>query len=141
MEKAELNEVFKEMVNAILENKLKLQVEEVDTGIFISSVASVEHMKSPAHKGDIKENTGMLVDMKVRDVVKGLLNRLVIRVYIDERGKVLIKNKGIHEAELLESDLKRIKLKEMEKLLEEKSNKISEAVKAALERIMRQTFF
>ena len=145
-EKAGLNELLRVIMNGILEVEkgkgLKLRVEEVDTGIFVSPVAAAEVMKSPAHREDIKENTGMLIDMKVKEVVKGLLNRLVIRAHINERREVLIKNKGVHEAELLESDLKGIKIgEEKEKMLEEKANRISEAVKEALERIMRQTFF
>ena len=44
--------------------------------------------------------------------------------------------------EILESDLEDVKLgKEREKILKEKSHQISEAVKVAIERIMRQTFF
>ena len=145
-EKAGLNELLRVIMNGILEVEkgkgLKLRVEEVDTGIFVSPVAAAEVMKSPARREDIKENTGMLIDMKVKEVVKGLLNRLVIRAHINERREVLIKNKGVHEAELLESDLKGIKIgEEKEKMLEEKANRISEAVKEALERIMRQTFF
>jgi len=141
-EKAGLNDLLKEITNGILEEEKwkvpRLRVEEVDTGIFVSPVAAVELMKSPARKEDMKENTGLLVDMKVREVVKGLLNRLVIRVHINERREVLIKNKRVHEAEILDSDLKGIKIgKEREKMLEEKSNRISEAVKAALERLMR----
>lgn len=140
-EKAGLNNLLKEITNGILEEeegkRFKLRVEEVDTGIFVSPIAAVEVMKSPAYKEDMKENTGMLIDMKVKEVVKGLLDRLVIRVQINERREVLIKNKGVHEAEILESDLKGIKIeKEREKILEEKSNRISEVVKAALERIM-----
>ncbi len=60
-----------------------------------------------------------------------------MRLQINERGEVVIKNKGVHEAEILESDLNDLKLsKECEKILEEKTNKVSRALKAALERIM-----
>jgi len=141
MEKIELNDLLMEMMNEILgeegSEKLKLRVEEVDAGIFVSPVATVELIKSPAHMEDVKENTGMLIDMKVRDVVKGLLNRVMIRLHINERKEVLIKNQGVHEAEILESDLEDVKLrKEREKILEEKSHQISEAVTVAIERIM-----
>lgn len=142
MEKIELNDLLMEIVNGILgeegSEKLKLRVEEVDAGIFVSPVAATELIKSPAHMEDVKENTGMLIDMKVRDVVRGLLNRMLIRLHINERREVLIKNQGVHEAEILESDLEDVKLrKEREKILEEKSNTMSEAVKVAFERIMR----
>ncbi len=143
-----VDDVLKEMVNAILEDekekmeegkgKLKLQVEEVDTGIFFSPVTATELIKSPAHMEDLKENTGMLIDMKVREVVRGLLTRVVMISHINERKEVLIKNHGVHEAEILKTDLEDAKLKEeREKILEEKSNMMSKAVKAALERIMR----
>lgn len=76
--------------------------------------------------------------MKVREAVTGLLNRVMIRLHINERREVLIKNKGVHEAEILESDLEdRKSRKEREKILKEKSHQMSEAVKVALERIMR----
>ncbi len=141
-EKAGLNNALKEIMNGILEGeegteKLKLQVEEMDTGIFVSPVVAVELIKSPAYKEDVKENTGMLIDMKVREVVKGLLSRMLMRLHINERREVVIKNKGVHEAEILESDLNDFKpRKECEEILEEKTNKVSKAVKAALERIM-----
>ena len=139
----ELNNELKEIMKGILEGeegseKLKLRVEEVDTGIFVSPVVAVELIKSPAYKEDVKENTGMLIDIKVREVVKGLSNRVLIKLHVNERRKVVIKNKGIHEAEILKSDLKDFKLrKECEKILEEKTNKISKMVKVSLERIMR----
>lgn len=141
VENTELNEVLKGMMNEILEvegsEKLKLRVEEVDAGIFVSPVAAIELIKSPVHSEDVKENTGILIDMKVREVMKGLLNRVLVRLHINERREVLIKNQGVHEAEILESDLEDVKLKkEREKILEEKSSQMSEAVKAALERIM-----
>lgn len=140
-EKAELNNELKGIMNGILEGEEgseKLRVEEVDTGIFVCPVTAVELIRSPAYKEDLKENTGMLIDMKVREVVNGLLNGVLIRLHINDRRKVLIKNQGVHEVEILESDLKDVKRrKECEKMLEEKTNKISNAVKVALERIMR----
>lgn len=143
VENEELNAVLRETMNNILEahgsESLKLRVEEVDAGIFVSPVAETELIKSPVYKGDVKENTGMLIDMKVREVVEGLLNRVMIRLHINERGEVLIKNHGVHEAEILESDLEDVKLrKERERILKEKSHQMSKVVKVALERIMRQ---
>ncbi len=115
VEKAELTGKLREIMNGIIEGEgsenLKLRVEEVDTGIFISPVAAVELIKSPAYKEDAKENTGMLIDMKVREGVKGLLNRVLIMLHINERRKEVIKNKGVHEAEILESDLEDVKLR------------------------------
>lgn len=144
-EKGELNDVLSEILNRILEEeegneKLKLRVEKVDTGIFVSPIAGAELIKSPVYKEDVKENTGMLIDMKVREVVKGLLNRVLIRLHINERREVLIKNHGVHEAEILDSDLEDIKLrKEREEILKAKSHQMSEAVRVALERIMTKS--
>ncbi len=70
-EKAGLNNALKEIVNGILEGEEgseKLRVEEVEIGIFVSPVVNVELIKSPAYKEDVKEYTGMLIDMKVRGV-------------------------------------------------------------------------
>ncbi len=140
VEKAGLNDALKEIMNDSLEEeseKLKLRVEEVDAGIFVSPVAAAELIKSPAYREDVKENTGWLIDMKVREVVKGLLNRVMVRLHINERREVLIKNKGVHEAEILESDLEEDKLKkEREKMFEKKSNVMSEVVKVAIKRVM-----
>lgn len=141
MEKIELNDLLKVMMNEILgaegSEKLKLRVEEVDAGIFVSPVVAIEFIKSPMYKEDVKENTGMLIDMKVREAVKGLLNRVMIKLHINERREVLIKNQGVHEVEILKSDLEGVKLREeRERILEEKSHQISKAVKVAIERIM-----
>jgi len=79
----------------------------------------------------------MLVEMKVREVVEGLLNRVLIRLRINDRREVEIMNRGVHEAEILKTDIVDVKLKdERERILEEKSNIMSRAVKVALERIM-----
>jgi len=148
-EKIELNELLIEMVNEVLEEEgkgLRLRVEEVDAGVFVPSVtAAAEVIKSPAYKEDVKENTGLLVDMKVREVAKGLLNGVLIKLDINERREVWIKNHGVHEAEILESDLKSSGIEKgigigekAEKMLEEKSHQIAEAVKAALERMMKR---
>jgi hypothetical protein len=151
VEKIELNDLLIEMVNEVLEEEgkgLRLRVEEVDASIFVPTVtAADEVIKSPAYKEDVKENTSLLVDMKVREVAKGLLNGVLIKLHINERREVWIKNHGVHEAEILESDLnsssseieKGIGIgKETEKMLEEKSHQISGAVKAAIERMMRR---
>jgi hypothetical protein len=146
-EKIELNELLIEMVNEVLEEEgkgLRLRVEEGEVGVFVPSVtAAAEVIKSPAYKEDVKENTSLLVDMKVREVAKGLLNRVLIKLDINERREVWIKNHGVHEAEILESDLKSSGIEkgigeETEKMLEEKSHQISGAVKAAIERMMRR---
>jgi hypothetical protein len=135
------------MVNEVLEEEgkgLRLRVEEGEVGVFVPSVtAAAEVIKSPAYKEDVKENTSLLVDMKVREVAKGLLNRVLIKLDINERREVWIKNHGVHEAEILESDLKSSGIEkgigeEAEKMLEEKSHQISGAVKAAIERMMRR---
>ncbi|MGB2841574.1 MAG: hypothetical protein WBC40_03715 [Halobacteriota archaeon] len=141
MEKIELNDLLKEMINEILgaegSEKLKLRVEEVDAGIFVSPAVAIEFIKAPMYKEDVKENTGMLIDMKVREAVKGLLNRVMIKLHINERREVLIKNQGVHEVEILKSDLEGVKLREeRERILKEKSHQISKAVKVAIERIM-----
>jgi len=138
--RGELNNVLKELMNGILEEENenpKLRVEDVDTGIFVSPVAATELIKSPVAKEDVRENTGMLVEMKVREVVEGLLNRVLIRLRINDRREVEIMNRGVHEAEILKTDIVDVKLKdERERILEEKSNIMSRAVKVALERIM-----
>jgi len=108
MEKIELNDLLMEMVNEVLEEEgkgLGLQVEEVDAVIIVCPDSTVELTMSPAYKEDVKENTSLLIDMKVREVAKGLLNRVMIKLHINERKEVLIKSKGVHEAEILESDL------------------------------------
>ena len=51
----------------------------------------------------MKENTGMQIDMKVRETVNKLLNRVMVRLHINERREVLIKNQRVHEAEILVS--------------------------------------
>lgn len=53
----------------------------------------------------MKENTGMQIDMKVRETVNKLLNRVMVRLHINGRREALIKNQRVHEAEILESDL------------------------------------
>ncbi len=141
MEKIVLNDLLMEIVNEVLEEEGKglklLRVEEVDVGILICPDGTLELIKSPAYKDDVRENTGMLIDMKVREVVNGLLNKVLIRLHINERREVVIKNKGVHEAEILDSEFKDIELrKELEKILEGRSNTTSRAVKIALERIM-----
>jgi len=134
----ELNNILKELMNGILEEdneNPKLRVEDVDTGIFVSPVAATELIKSPVAKEDVRENTGMLVEMKVR--VEGLLNRVLIRLHINDRREVEIRNRGVHEAEILKGDMVDVKLKEeRERMLEEKSSIMSRTVKVALERIM-----
>ncbi|MEA2033094.1 MAG: hypothetical protein U9N41_05880 [Euryarchaeota archaeon] len=139
VEKAGLNNELKEIMNGILEGEEgteKLRVEEVDTGIFVSPFASRELIKSPAYKEDVRENTGLLIDMEVREVMKGLLNKVLMRLQINGRREVEIKNKGIYEAEVSESVLRDFKRrKECDRIMEEKTNKISRALKVALERI------
>ena len=82
----------------------------------------------------------LLIDTRVREVMRGLLNRVLIKLHINERKDVLIKSRGVHEAEILESDLNSGgKISEAtKKMLEEKSHQISEAVRAALEQMMRR---
>ncbi len=135
-----LDDILKEVMNGILEEENenpKLRVEEVDTGIFVSPVTATELIKSPVARDDVRENTGMLVEMKVREVVEGLLNRVLIRLHINERREVEIRNRGVDEAEILKSDVADERLNEDRKrILEEKSSTMSRVVKVALERIM-----
>lgn len=55
VEKAELNGKLREIMKGIIEGEgsegLKLRVEEVDTGIFVSPVAATELIKSPGSRG------------------------------------------------------------------------------------------
>lgn len=78
IEKIELNSLLMEMANEVLEEVgkgLRLRVEEVDAGIIISPDSPAEVIRSPAYKEDVKENTSLLMDTKVREVARGLLNR------------------------------------------------------------------
>lgn len=136
--KAGLNDALKEIMNGILEEgNEKLRVEEVDTGIFVCPIVNVEHIKSPAYKEDLKKNTGMLVDIKVREVIDGLLNGVLMWLHINGRREVEIKRRAIDEVEIRESDLNDSKLrKDWDKIQEEKTNKVSRVVKVALEQIM-----
>ena len=108
VEKVDLSILLMEMANEVLEEEgkgLRLRVEEVNAGIIVCPDSSAEVIKSPAYKEDIKENTSLLIDTKVREIMKGLLNRVLIKLHINERKEVLIKSRGVHEAEILESDL------------------------------------
>ncbi|MBA7526758.1 hypothetical protein ES705_18928 [subsurface metagenome] len=138
MEKIELNYLLKGLLNEILEEGTGLRVEEVDAGIFVSPTGITEYIKSYPYAEDIEENTGMLINVKVRETANELLNRVMIRLQINERMRVLIKSKDVQEVEILNSDLEEGELgEEREKMLEQKTNRIAEAVKASLEWIMR----
>ena len=138
MEKIELNYLLKGLLNEILEEGTGLRVEEVDAGIFVSPTGVTEYIKSYPYAEDIEENTGMLINVKVRETANELLNRVMIRLQINERMRVLIKSKDVQEVEILNSDLEEGELgEEREKMLEQKTNRIAEAVKASLEWIMR----
>lgn len=138
MEKIELNYLLKGLLNEILEEGTGLRVEEVDAGIFVSPTEITEYIKSYPYAEDIEENTGMLINVKVREIASELLNRVMIRLQINERMRVLIKSKDVQEAEIRNSDLEEGELgEEREKMLEQKTNRIAEAVKASLEWIMR----
>ncbi len=140
MERIELNSLLKGILNEILEERTGLRVEDVDAGIFVSPTETIEFIKSYAYAEDVKENTGMLINTKVREVVNGLLHRVMIRLQINERKRVLIKSKEVQKAEILKNDCEEGELvEEQEKMLELKTNKIAEAVKIALEWIMRST--
>ncbi len=140
MEKVELNYLLKGILNEILEEGTGLRVEDVEVGIFVSPTATTEFIESYPYAEDIKENMGMLINMKVREVVNGLLHRVMIRLQINERKRVLIKSKEVQETEILNSDLEEGELvEERKKILVQKTNRIAEAVKIALEWIMRST--
>ncbi len=137
-----LNDILKDLMNGILEEEagnenLKLLVEAVDTGIFVSPGATMELIKSPITREDVRENIGMLIEMKVREVMGGLLNRILIRLHISASREVEIRNRGVHEAEILGDDVEDSSLKEDRvRILEEKSTVMSRTVKLALERLM-----
>ncbi len=137
-----LNNLLKELMNCILEeevdnNNLKLLVEAVDTGIFVSSGATTELIKSLVRKDEVREDIGMLIEMNVREVMEGLLNNVLIRLHINASREVKIDNSGVHEAEILENDIEDNKLKEARvRILEDKTTVISGTVKLALERLM-----
>jgi len=138
MEKIELNYLLKGLLNEILEEGTGLRVEEVDAGIFVSPTEIAEYIKSYPYAEDVEENMGMLINVKVREIANELLNRVMIRLQINERMRVLIKSKDVQEVEILNSDLEEGELREeREKMLEQKTNRIAEAVKASLEWIMR----
>ncbi|MGB2841233.1 MAG: winged helix-turn-helix domain-containing protein [Halobacteriota archaeon] len=138
MEKIELNYLLKGLLNEILEEGTGLRVEEVDAGIFVSPTEITEYIKSYPYAEDIEENMGMLINVKVKEIANELLNRVMIRLQINERMRVLIKSKDVQEVEILNSDLEEGELgEEREKMLEQKTNRIAEAVKASLEWIMR----
>ena len=138
MEKIELNYLLKGLLNEILEEGTGLRVEEVDAGIFVSPTEITEYIKSYPYAEDVEENMGMLINVKVREIANELLNRVMIRLQINERMRVLIKSKDVQEVEILNSDLEEGELREeREKMLEQKTNRIAEAVKASLEWIMR----
>lgn len=138
MEKIELNYLLKGLLNEILEEGTGLRVEEVDAGIFVSPTGIAEYIKSYPYAEDVEENMGMLINVKVREIANELLNRVMIRLQINERMRVLIKSKDVQEVEILNSDLEEGELREeREKMLEQKTNRIAEAVKASLEWIMR----
>jgi len=140
MEKIELNYLLKEIMNEILEEGTGLRVEEVDTGILVSPIESPEFIKSYPYAEDVRENTGMSINMKVKEITSELLNRVMIRLQINERKRVLIKSKEVQEAEILNSDLEEGELgEEREKMLVQKANRIAKVVKIALEWIMRST--
>lgn len=138
MEKIELNYLLKGLLNEILEEGTGLRVEEVDAGIFVSPTGIAEYIKSYPYAEDVEENMGMLINVKVKEIANELLNRVMIRLQINERMRVLIKSKDVQEVEILNIDLEEGELREeREKMLEQKTNRIAEAVKASLEWIMR----
>ncbi len=138
MEKIDLNYLLKTLMNEILEEGAGLRVEEVDTGIFVSPSESTEFIKPYPYAEDVKVNTEMLINMKVREIANELLNRVIIRLKINERKRVLIKSKEVQEAEILNTDLEEGKLREeREKMLMQKANRTAKSVKTALEWIIR----
>ncbi len=140
MEKIELNYLLKGILNEILEEGTGLRVEDVEAGIFVSPTETTEFIKSYPYAEDIEKNMGMLINIKVREVVNGLLHGVMIRLQINERKRVLIKSKEVQESEILNSDLEEGELvEEREKILVQKTNRVAEAVKIALEWIMRST--
>jgi hypothetical protein len=135
-----VDEKLKTMVNEILagvKTQSEFHVESLDIGIFVSPMATDELIKSPIDMEDLKENTGILVDLNVMEVTRGLLNRVMVRLHIDARKKIMIKNHGTHEAEIERCDVNETHLTgETKNLLHEKSRITAEAVKGVLDRIM-----
>jgi hypothetical protein len=135
-----VDEKLKRMVNEILageKTQSKFHIESLDIGMFVSPMATHELIKSPIDMEDLKENTGILVDLNVMEVTRGLLNRVMVRLHVDARKKIMIKNHGTHEAEIERCDVNEEHLTdETKNLLYEKSRTTAEAVKRALDRIM-----
>ncbi|MHC1636054.1 MAG: hypothetical protein ACXQTS_05485 [Candidatus Methanospirareceae archaeon] len=138
-----LDELLLVIVNEILDKEgvkrgLRMRVEEIDAGVFASPVVTTEVIKTPIQEGDLRENTGMLVDVKVREVADGLLNKIMIKLHIDDRREVLISGKEVYESEILEGDVKGGRLgRERRRLFEEKADILSKAVKTAIESIIK----
>lgn len=149
-EKADFNEVLRELLTAALESakgseKFKLHVEDAEAGLVIYNEDILadcpenllEDIVYPVYQEDLKEDAILLVDMDVRDVVQGLLSKMLIRVYINDNREVEIKHNTIYEAEVSARDLADVKLRgACEELLEEKANVISKVLKAAIVQMM-----
>ncbi|RLG36435.1 hypothetical protein DRN79_04890 [Methanosarcinales archaeon] len=116
------------------EERLELEIEGVDAGVFLSSVVAKEFVR-PAKMDDLRENTDMLIEIVVREVDTDLQNRIMVKLQIDEHGDVIIKNHGVQEAEILESyvDSESGGLRaEIRRRIERKSVEVASALRDAI---------
>ncbi len=132
------DEKLRKMINEMLRNQsqVRLHVDEIDVGLFVSPAATTELIKTPVYVDEIKENIGMLIDLKVREDTTGLSNKVVMRMCIDEDGKVKIRNSNVHEAEIMEEDVHDGKLSnDREEILSRKEEICSRVVMEAMNAI------
>jgi len=151
-EKADFNSLLQEIMNTTLESekgngKLTLCVEDVDMGIFIypddvlvdSSYYDLGDLVYPVYTEDLTVDASLLAELIVREDTGGLLSKMLMRIYINEKREVEIKNRAIYETEISERDLKTLEQrKAVEEMLEDKTNVLAEVMKGALERIMKE---
>ncbi len=149
-EKADFNEQLKRLINNALKSRegndtVRLCVEDIDAGVLIypddvfedSPDDILEDIAYPVYKEDLTVDATLLIDLLVREDVRGLLSKMLVRLCINEDREVVIKNKVIYESEILARDLQSSEAKRAcEKILSEKANMMSEVVRVALEQIM-----
>ncbi len=152
-EKADFNSTLRGIMNATLDSeegnrKLTLCVEDLDMGIFIYpddrladflEVECLGDLVYPVYTDDLTVDASLLAELRVREDAGGLLSKVLMRLYINEKREVEIKNKTIYETEILGREITTVKQrKACEEMLEEKTNILADVLKRALERIMRE---
>lgn len=151
-EKADFNSLLQEIMNTTLASekgngKLTLCVEDVDMGIFIypddvlvdSSYYDLGDLVYPVYTEDLTVDASLLAELIVREDARGLLSKMLMRIYINEKREVEIKNRAIYETEIVGRDITTARQrKAVEEMLEEKTNVLAEVMKGALERIMKE---